>query len=125
MAEMLVQKQRLISLTIANAAAVSEQFSPDGARGLSVETGSAWTAANIGIEVSRDNGQTWIPVDKADGSRVVVSGIATAAAGLYIFPAEAMVVGVYPLARLVSLNTGTGANLNQGGTRTLVVGLLA
>ncbi len=118
------QVDRRVTVTIANNAAVSGSFDPQGARGLAVLTPGAWTAANIGLEVSTDGGTTWIPVRTEWGSLVMVSGVVTNAAASYILPPSAWQVGLYPQARLTSLNTSTYAAVNQGGARTLVVALL-
>lgn len=111
------------AVTIENAAAVSSSFDPEAARGFAVELPAAWTAADIGIEVSLDD-STFIPLYDDTGTRVVLSGLETAEAGLYLAPPEAWPVGIYKYVRLVSLNTSSGANENQGAERSLTVALL-
>ncbi len=118
------QVDRRVTVTIANNAAVSGSFDPQGARGLAVQVPGAWTAADIGLDVSADGGSTWIPVRDEWGVLVRAAGVVTNAAGLYMTPASAWMVGLYPLARLHSLNTTTYADVNQGGARTLSVALL-
>lgn len=110
------------AVTIASGAAVSESIALTGINllGVGVLVPNAWTAANIGFEVSED-GTTWIPVYDKEGARITITGIATAAVGLYIAPSEAWVMGAFPHMRCVSLNTSTGANINQGAARSLKV----
>jgi hypothetical protein len=114
------------TMTIANAAAVSDTFDAEafGGRGFSVQTPAAWTAADIAFEVS-ENDSDWFPVYNDLGTRVKITNVATAAAQAYIAPAEAWVVGAYKHARLASINTATGANENQGAARTLILKALS
>ncbi len=114
------------TVTIASAAAVSSSIDTreHGPRGLAVELPGAWTAANIAFEVSADD-DTWIPVRDETGTRVAITGLQTAEAGAYIAPAEMWIVGSYAYLRLVSVNTSTGANLNQAAERTLKVNYLS
>jgi hypothetical protein len=118
-----------LTVVIANGAAASGDIYGDnndarrrGFRGLSVETPSDWTPADIGFEVSRDNA-TWIEVTDKAGARVKITGITTNKAKLYDAPPEVWECSPYPYVRIVSLNTSGGANLNQGAARTLYVGL--
>lgn len=106
--------------TIAIGAAVSSGLKLTGYRGLAVQTPATWTAANIGFEVSED-GSTFVPLYDEDGARVVISGVVTNAAALYIAPAEVWAAGVYPYVRLASLDTADGSAENQAAARTLKV----
>jgi hypothetical protein len=123
-------QQNRLAVTIANGAAVSGDIyaSSDGRvraygfRLLSVSVPSAWTAADIGFEVSAD-GSTWVKVYDETGVRIKITGVATAAAGIYTAPPKIALVGMWPYLRLVSLNTSTGANENQGADRALVVAI--
>lgn len=119
-----------VDVIIANGAATSENiFKGDGEitargfRGLVVVTPAAWTAADIGFEASSD-GSAWLPLMDNAGARVRITGVATSAARAYVAPSTAWGAGAFPFVRLVSLNTGTGANENQGAARTLTVVLL-
>ncbi len=122
--------QNRLTVTIANGAAASSDLyaGSDGrvrARGLrllSVRTPSAWTAADIGFEVSAD-GSTWLKVYDEEGARIKITGIATSAAGVYTAPAKLAMVGMWPYVRLVSLNTSSGADVNQAAERTLIVAI--
>lgn len=106
--------------TIASGAAASGGLKLTGYRGLAVQTPAAWTAANIGFEVSEDD-STYVPLYDEDGARVVISGVATGAAAVYIAPAEVWAAGVYPYVRLASLDTADGSAENQAAARTLKV----
>lgn len=100
-------------------------------RGLAVlNVGPAWTPADIGLEVSMNGGTggTWTPVRDETATRVRVTSVITTAGSvrqLYTMPAAAWGCMRYRFIRLVSLNTSTGANVNQGGPRTLEVSILA
>lgn len=116
-----------LSVTIASGAAVSGDIyagSPDararGFRLLMLDLPSTWTAADIGFEYSLD-GSTWKPCYDKAGTRIKITGVATAAARGQLAPAEIAAFGMLPHLRLVSLDTSTGANTNQGGARAIVV----
>jgi hypothetical protein len=113
-------------VVIANAAAVSGSFdvNAQGGRGFAVEVPVAWTAADIAFEVSDDD-STYVPLYSDTGARVKITNIATAAVQVYIVPAEAWAIGAYLFMRLVSIDTSTGANTNQGAERTLKVRVLS
>lgn len=116
-----------LTVTIANGAAVSGDMyasSPDararGFRFLMLDLPSAWTAADIGFEYSLD-GTTWKPCYDKTGTRIKITGVATAEARGQVAPAEITAYGMTLHLRLASLNTSTGANVNQGGARSVVV----
>ena len=119
-----------LAITIANGAAVSGdiyggsdgRIRANGFRLMSILVPSAWTAADIGFEVSAD-GSTWVKVYDEEGARIKITNVATAAAGVYAVPAKLGLVGMWPYLRLVSLNTSTGADANQGAARSLVVAI--
>ncbi len=108
------------SATIANGAAVSTAIDVSKLQllGIAVVVPAAWTAADIGFEVSSD-GTTWIPLQDDTGARIKIAGVTTNASKAYIAPSGAWAVGAFPYARLVSLNTSTGANANQAAERLL------
>lgn len=109
-----------MSATILSGQAVSDalELQKLSLIGLAVLIPSAWTAADIGFEVSEDN-STWVQLYDDAGARVKITGINTGASRLYIAPAEAWAIGAFPYMRFVSLNTGTGANENQVAQRAL------
>lgn len=117
----------LHAMTIANGSAMSNVLNVTKIqpRGITVETPSAWTAANIGFLVSRD-AQTWrrLYVTDSDGAAaaIVITDIPTAESVVVMTDAGNWGVQNYPYFRIVSLNTSTGANLAQGGARTLYIG---
>jgi len=110
------------TVTITSGQSVSELVNLEAKQllGIGVVVPATWTAADIGFEVSSDGGSTWIPVYNAEGERVLITGIDISAQRLYIAPAEAWVIGAFKHVRLVSLNTSTGAAVNQGAGRSLV-----
>jgi len=117
-----------ISTTIAAAAAVSGSISllGRGPRGVAVQVPSAWTAADLAMEVSED-GTTWVHVRDEIGAIVRIISIQTSEAGIYLFPASSWYTGAFPFMRLVSLNTTSGTTwtiVNQASERSLKVVLL-
>jgi hypothetical protein len=117
------------TVTIASGAAVSSQVIIENTFMLGVavlNTGGAWTAANIGLEVSMDGGTsgTWTPVYDETNTRVMITNMSTTARRLCYLPTAAIACMRYRFLRLVSVNTSTGANVNQGGLRTLEVSIL-
>lgn len=109
----------MLTTTISSGAANSTaiEIAPNLPRGLGVFVPSAWTSATISFEVSND-GSTWYPLRGSDGSLIGISGIQTAAAGLYAAPAEIWVMGRWKYMRLVS-------SVNQGADRELQVYFVA
>lgn len=121
-----------VAVTIASGAAVSNaiRVSKVGPRGIAAILAAAWTAADIGLEVTFDaDSETaaWIPVEKPDGTRVRLTSVPTAPSvnPYRPFPAEAWAVGAATFIRLVSLNTATGAAANQSAARSLTVVFLS
>ena len=109
--------------TIANGAAVSDVINTQGFTYMLIITPAEWTDANIGFKVSADN-STFVTLYDEEGAPVQVGGIATAAAGAYVAPAE--VAG----ARFVKLwskssTAATETDTNQGAARSIVVELTA
>lgn len=118
-----------ISVAIAINTAVSAAVDIRGlvCRGVAIEFPAEWTAANLGIDfwVSAET-PVYIPLKYASGTRVVLSGIATAAVGLQVFPAEVWSGMRYDYLRLASLSTSDNATpVNQAAARTLKVSILA
>lgn len=111
-----------MSGTIANGAAVSDAFDISKLQMLcaAVLVPSAWTAADIGFEVSID-GVTWVSLHDDEGNRIKITGVVTNASRLYIAPAKSWALGAFPYVRIVSLNTSNGANINQGADRTVIL----
>jgi len=120
------EANRMIEIvTIAAGAAISGgvELRSRRPRGLAVETPGTWTTADIGLQVSHDN-TNWTPVADEFGNRIKISGIATGAAKLYVFPAGAWAILPYPYFRLESLDTADGTAENQAAARTLKVVML-
>ena len=103
-----------ITLTIANGAALSDAFELGGATLLTLHMPSAWTAADIGFQVSSTFGGTYQPLRDETGNLVQVSG--PAASNSYILPAE---LSAALFLKLWSQSSGTGTN--QGAERTITV----
>lgn len=120
-----MSNQYRFDMTIASGAAVSDGVSIEKhpVDRLAVQVPAAWTAADIGFDVSQDD-STYIPLKGATGSRLKITGVATGAAGVYIAPAETFLVDGYRYVRLASLDTGDESAENQGAARSLVLVLL-
>lgn len=92
-----------------------------GPRGFGLVLPSAWTAANIGFDISVD-GTNWGPCNDDTGSRMVVSGITTNHLAYYATPPKLWGIGTLPYMRLVSLNTSDNLTpVNQLASRSIVV----
>lgn len=88
-------------------------------RGLAIDTPAAWTAADIAFETSQD-GTTWRLAYKPDSDELIlITNIPDGTAITKVAPAEVWPLLAYPYLRLVSVNTSTGAPVNQGGKRDL------
>jgi hypothetical protein len=94
------------------------------AYGLTVEVLVPWTDAALGVQVSED-GSTWVGVYDEDGARIQIDGISTTVRRVYRFDSDLWAIKNYPFVRLESVNASTGAAVNQGGLRTLRVGVLS
>jgi hypothetical protein len=93
------------TLTLDNVAFVSE----DG----------AWTTADLAFEVSRDR-KTWTILRAKDNTPVKCTAIPTGANWERPFP-DMTQLSAFPWFRLLSINTGSEADVNQGATRTIYV----
>lgn len=123
----LQHSQQLVTLTIASGASTSTavDLTDRVAYGLTVEiVGAAWTDAAIGVAVSED-GSTWAGVYDEAGARIQISGVSTSVRRVYIWDRDLWVIKNYRYARLESINATTGEAVNQGGPRTLRVGVLS
>jgi hypothetical protein len=118
-----ILKQTPIPVTFAGASTSSSVEIDDSVpRGLAIEVPVGWTAANIGFEVSRE-GSLWSPLYDDSGARIQITGVSTTARRVYITPAGAWGIMRYRFVRLASLNTSTGAGVNQ--TNQCFVSVLA
>lgn len=82
---------------------------------------SAWTAADICFTISA-TGQsgTFVPMRDSSGTLLVITGIATAAAGMYHIPSLVFAGGSYM--KLLSITAAGGdptSTVNQAAARTL------
>lgn len=117
-------------VTIAGGQNLSDVINIDGIypRGLGVAiTQDNWTAANIAISVCEDpdaDTPLWIPLKTDEGPVAVATGIATDGPGLYPMGSSAWLLGAFPYMRLESVDTATGAALNQVNTQSLIVALV-
>lgn len=107
-----------VSVTIANAAATSGAIEMNGRRLAAVIGPTAWTAADISFEV-QDTASNWRKVVDSAGALVKITGVATAASE-YMFAPEIADRLVAHWLRIVSSNTASEADVNQGAARTLL-----
>ena len=116
---LLGQSQDVFEAQIAANANQSQRIPSNGMRGLAILVPSAWTAANIGFYAVY--GDTVVPLRDNEGAKVVISGIATSEAGIYIAPASCWALGALNEFIIASLNTSTGVLINQTALRQLKV----
>lgn len=112
------------SVTIANNAAASNAFSFKGYRIAGIVKPATWTAADISFEVAADDGSsTFVKVVNNDGAIVRITGVSTTVAEYMIVPEIGDAI-VGNSAKVVSTNTASEADANQGGDRVLMVVLI-
>lgn len=121
---------RWITATIASGAAVTGPLElKPGERILGILTPSAWTAADIYLQVSFDNSTYTDVSDSAGAALKLGTSIATAAEEFRV-TSNVVVAGAtqgvrdVPFAnhvRLRSVNTASEADVNQGAARTIRV----
>lgn len=107
------------TVTIASGAAASSVFELGDYRIAAVIGPAAWTAADISFEVDGGNGAYAKAVDSA-GALIKITGVATAVSE-YMTPPEIADRICGKTAKIVSTNTASEADVNQGAARTLVV----
>lgn len=115
---------KFYSLTIANDAATSSAFPFNGQRVVGVIVPSAWTAADISFEIEYPSG-TWVKVVNRAGALYKLTGVATTASEMQLVSGDAnqadVVISGPGSGRVVSTNTASEADANQGAARTVVV----
>lgn len=113
----------VLSLTIANGAAVTEEFRYERAKHGMVLIPGAWTAANIGFQVSATSGGTFTFVEHHDsGEPIQINTIPTNLSVWKEFPPELKdLPAVYMKLWSKSSTDATETGTNQGAARTLVV----
>ena len=115
---------RVVAVTISSGAATSEAFSFQGQRVIGVVVPSAWTAGDVSFEIEYPSG-TWVKVVDRAGALYKLTGVATRAAELHLTAGDAnqadiIVVGTGD-GRVVSTNTSSEADVNQGADRSVAV----
>lgn len=121
-----INPRTLTRVIISSASNVSESvnISQIAPRGIGIGVRDAWTAADIGFEVS-ENGSDWFRLRKADGELVLITGIQTAEAGFYVGPSECWGAGAWNNIRLLSLDAGDASPENQSADRVIYIVFLA
>jgi len=100
------------TLTIANGEAESEAFDMSISAGATILMPAAWTAANIGFQVSDAEEGTFVPLYDADAAIVEVAAEASKA---FTCPAELFGCAWVKLWS----QDGAGSDENQGGARSI------
>ena len=112
------------SLTIASSAAVSTSFEFNGQRIVAVVTPGTWTAGDVTFEVEEPSG-TYVKVVDRGGAIYKLTGIATGASEYHAVSGDAnqadIVITSVGFGRVVSTNTSSEADVNQGADRTVVL----
>ena len=124
---------RFVEVTIAIDTAVSTRFAFQGQRVVGVIVPSAWTAGDITFDIERplyaaDNARTtqsWIKVVNRAGAAYKLTGVATTASEYQLVGGDANQADIIITGpgdgRIVSTNTGSEADVNQGAARTVIV----
>jgi hypothetical protein len=111
---------KVVSLTIASGAAVSQAFPLMDFIGGKIIVPSEWTDANIGFKVCDSQDGTFVIACKDDGTPIQISGVTTNASKAYKIPNE-----LFPAhhVKLWSKSTtaATTTDTNQGAARSLTV----
>ena len=81
---------------------------------------SAWTAANIGFQVSRDSDGTFVTLKDEDGLPVQIGNVTTNAVKAYVIPSGVFGVGWVKIWSKSS-TAATDTSTNQGAERALPV----
>lgn len=109
------RSSELVTLTIANGAALSDELDFTEHSMLTVHMPAAWTAASIGFHVAHTTGGTFQPLYDDLGNLVQIAGPAVDRS--YQAPPE---VAGCRYVKLWSQN-GAGVGVNQGAARTVPV----
>lgn len=116
---------RPVTVTIANNTAVSDGFAVQlNERVVGVETPAAWTAADIGVDVSQDNATYFQVTDAQQTAALTFYRIArNVQVSAYNTQPEHDIAAPFGTAfvRIHSLNAANANDVNQGGARTCVV----
>lgn len=113
-----LQYYQEVTVTIPNNTAKSSRIVFDKVSGGVVIVPGVWTAANIGFYTGHegDADTDFVPVRTSTGGYVEIKGISTGASSAYPLPDELENVGCF---LIWSKNTGSTADVNQGGARNL------
>ena len=115
---------RFVELTISSGAAASGVFAFQGQRVVGVITPGTWTAGDITFEVNYPDG-TFVKVVDRGGAIYKLAGIATGTSEYHLVSGDAnqadIIITGPGEGRVVSTNTGSEANVNQGADRTVMV----
>lgn len=117
-----------IAITEAVSAAFQSPNNPDYDT-VQVKLPAAWTAADLKLQFSDDEGTTWFNVVESDGSVSKLTSIPTSGGGLVAAPhdansgldywAQAMKAIPNGYFRVVSIDTADESNENQAAARTV------
>jgi len=113
---LMARDNQVLTVTIANGAALSDAFDMRRFSFLTVHMPAAWTAASMGFYVSSSQGGTFLPLYDDEGNVVEITSPAVDKA--YTAPAT---VGGAHWVKLWSETSGSG--VNQGAERSLIVNL--
>ena len=119
-----IQKQG--TFAIANGAAVSDALEvPVGFAIAAIEFPSAWTAADLGFQISTDGGTTFLdvidPANAAATSFARIVGIPTAAVSIGLSPRALHDLALGIKVKVTSINTASNAAVNQGAARAPIL----
>ena len=120
MAKNIYRSTTVVHPTIANGAAITEAIPVHEYAGGLVTIPAAWTAANLGFQVSDTEAGTYVKVKDKAGDPVQVESITTNASFCYEIPPE--IFGAHYLKLWSKSSTSaTTTDTNQGAERSLIV----
>ena len=115
---------RIVAVTISSGAATSGAFAFQGQRVIGVVVPSVWTAGDVSFEIEYPSG-TWVKVVDRAGALYKLTGVATSAAEFHLTAGDANQADIIIMGtgngRVVSTNTSSEANVNQGADRSVAV----
>ena len=116
-----IRAPKVKTLTIANGGAVSGELDTEDLSVMGIIMPAAWTAADLGIQVTEKSGGTFVDLADQAGNRAKMTNIETATSQGRTFEDDALALAPWRYMRFESINTSGEAAVNQGAARTLIV----
>lgn len=108
----------VVDVTIVSGAAVSEAIDFRRYNSGIIIGPSAWTAANLGFQVSENSDADFVRIGSSASASVEITAVPAAASIAWALPSGLAGAKFF---RLWSKNTGSDADVNQGGDRAFTL----